>query len=209
MADDDPVEPGTRRVSVLLQVPATPTLKRASRRPSDDRSIAMREALEPTDRMARIDPEFDAMPVGRGDQDFIDRELASFEATKHIVVKADIDVDKEGNIPEFIGEDVQVFSNPKIENVSRCMKSPPIGDIDDVIDLLDIRYINEKNFNGNGTAVIIVDSGVNVGYLEQAFERHVNFDGANSWSPQGSRICLLYTSPSPRDQRGSRMPSSA
>ena len=25
----------------------------------------------------------------------------------------------------------------------------------------------------------------------------------------GPRICLLYTSPSPRDQRGSRMPSSA
>ena len=25
----------------------------------------------------------------------------------------------------------------------------------------------------------------------------------------GKRICLLYTSPSPRDQRGSRMPSSA
>ena len=25
----------------------------------------------------------------------------------------------------------------------------------------------------------------------------------------GSQICLLYTSPSPRDQRGSRMPSSA
>ena len=26
---------------------------------------------------------------------------------------------------------------------------------------------------------------------------------------QGASICLLYTSPSPRDQRGSRMPSSA
>ena len=25
----------------------------------------------------------------------------------------------------------------------------------------------------------------------------------------GSKFCLLYTSPSPRDQRGSRMPSSA
>ena len=25
----------------------------------------------------------------------------------------------------------------------------------------------------------------------------------------GSNVCLLYTSPSPRDQRGSRMPSSA
>ena len=27
--------------------------------------------------------------------------------------------------------------------------------------------------------------------------------------PRGMYICLLYTSPSPRDQRGSRMPSSA
>ena len=28
-------------------------------------------------------------------------------------------------------------------------------------------------------------------------------------APEPLRICLLYTSPSPRDQRGSRMPSSA
>ena len=35
----------------------------------------------------------------------------------------------------------------------------------------------------------------------------------NHWhmvlSPQKDKACLLYTSPSPRDQRGSRMPSSA
>ena len=29
------------------------------------------------------------------------------------------------------------------------------------------------------------------------------------WAPQYAEPCLLYTSPSPRDQRGSRMPSSA
>ena len=29
------------------------------------------------------------------------------------------------------------------------------------------------------------------------------------FTPGTSRLCLLYTSPSPRDQRGSRMPSSA
>ena len=33
-------------------------------------------------------------------------------------------------------------------------------------------------------------------------------DGTNA-SRSGSENCLLYTSPSPRDQRGSRMPSSA
>ena len=30
-----------------------------------------------------------------------------------------------------------------------------------------------------------------------------------NFSPENLSICLLYTSPSPRDQRGSRMPSSA
>ena len=34
---------------------------------------------------------------------------------------------------------------------------------------------------------------------------HLNSETLDLWS----RACLLYTSPSPRDQRGSRMPSSA
>ena len=33
--------------------------------------------------------------------------------------------------------------------------------------------------------------------------------GINEVIYRSSHICLLYTSPSPRDQRGSRMPSSA
>ena len=42
----------------------------------------------------------------------------------------------------------------------------------------------------------------------------VEFFGNNSYPKVDvkdhlDRICLLYTSPSPRDQRGSRMPSSA
>ena len=41
-------------------------------------------------------------------------------------------------------------------------------------------------------------------YYHRPFDPH--------WWPQGTgkgTRCLLYTSPSPRDQRGSRMPSSA
>ena len=37
----------------------------------------------------------------------------------------------------------------------------------------------------------------------------VNAGAALALDAEGIRICLLYTSPSPRDQRGSRMPSSA
>ena len=39
-------------------------------------------------------------------------------------------------------------------------------------------------------------------YVQTLFE--IDFDDTISFNP-----CLLYTSPSPRDQRGSRMPSSA
>ena len=40
-------------------------------------------------------------------------------------------------------------------------------------------------------------------------ERHVKPAVAQATTAVGETICLLYTSPSPRDQRGSRMPSSA
>ena len=36
-----------------------------------------------------------------------------------------------------------------------------------------------------------------------------DLDGDNFGAGSAQLLCLLYTSPSPRDQRGSRMPSSA
>ena len=48
------------------------------------------------------------------------------------------------------------------------------------------------------------------GFSEMLIElakEHGNYDPAHNYDEVP--ICLLYTSPSPRDQRGSRMPSSA
>ena len=42
-------------------------------------------------------------------------------------------------------------------------------------------------------------SGSNAAYVEELYELYLHDPNA----------CLLYTSPSPQDQRGSRMPSSA
>ena len=49
--------------------------------------------------------------------------------------------------------------------------------------------------------------GVDVARLEKEMEQYQNLLDENA--DYAYRICLLYTSPSPRDQRGSRMPSSA
>ena len=74
------------------------------------------------------------------------------------------------------------------------------------------RYLKEERYTGvkhdtNHNAIIrtIIDEDLlkdvdyilNVNQLEDKKAKQLN------------NICLLYTSPSPRDQRGSRMPSSA
>ena len=62
-----------------------------------------------------------------------------------------------------------------------------------------------------GIAMFPTDKAIQPVELAQAVEER-GFESL--WFPEhshipASRICLLYTSPSPRDQRGSRMPSSA
>ena len=46
--------------------------------------------------------------------------------------------------------------------------------------------------------------------VTKGFERKLEINGVGyKASTQGNKACLLYTSPSPRDKRQSRMPSSA
>ena len=59
-------------------------------------------------------------------------------------------------------------------------------------------YIQVNQSSGSGTAA-------GFGYSEAS----INNLGALTGTPEELAGCLLYTSPSPRDQRGSRMPSSA
>ena len=54
-----------------------------------------------------------------------------------------------------------------------------------------------------GHSQMNIDSGMPTQFI------NVTYDGDPELSPVLPWLCLLYTSPSPRDQRGSRMPSSA
>ena len=57
---------------------------------------------------------------------------------------------------------------------------------------------------------IVLNEGTNH-EIRRPFEVFINSKNMDhfQWIVALTRICLLYTSPSPRDQRGSRMPSSA
>ena len=64
-------------------------------------------------------------------------------------------------------------------------------------------YVNvEANAGWTGDDYTSTTTDIHVGY-----EGAIGESGASFYVQAGP--CLLYTSPSPRDQRGSRMPSSA
>ena len=71
----------------------------------------------------------------------------------------------------------------------------------------DIAYLHTRKLvtlnDGDGIIATLTQRGADVA------DALLVVDGVARPSPQLLEACLLYTSPSPRDQRGSRMPSSA
>ena len=91
-------------------------------------------------------------------------------------------------------------------NSPQDLKQLPKKDLSDLAQEIRDRIIQVTSENGGHV-------GPNLGVVELTIALHLAFDSPNDkfcWdvSHQGY-VCLLYTSPSPRDQRGSRMPSSA
>ena len=67
----------------------------------------------------------------------------------------------------------------------------------------------DPNEYGDGNVLAIHNASSEVTKYLISKGADVNRIGAEECTPLMYEVCLLYTSPSPRDQRGSRMPSSA
>ena len=73
----------------------------------------------------------------------------------------------------------------------------------------DLIAIGEMDLDTDtGTPESMISTNDVVG-VEQSLPESMGFNAPESNPVAPSMACLLYTSPSPRDQRGSRMPSSA
>ena len=113
----------------------------------------------------------------------------------------------------FIG--TSVFDKPNTENATKTLR------YSDFIEAVQDKEVSRVLLSpDNGTAQVVENDGsrseVNLApdkdLLKILTENDVDIAVtptklANPW--QQAISCLLYTSPSPRDQRGSRMPSSA
>ena len=82
------------------------------------------------------------------------------------------------------------------------------------IEVSELTFGGEFNETLVHQAVVAYMAGGRQGSKQQKTRSDVSGGGKRPWRQKGTGraragTCLLYTSPSPRDQRGSRMPSSA
>jgi subtilisin family serine protease len=80
--------------------------------------------------------------------------------------------------PDVIG----VYADGPIYALPICPGSAPLGSDADVERLLDVNTLRAKGMDGRNVAVAIVDTGLNIGFL-QGRGKPAHFDEARSWTP--------------------------
>ena len=108
---------------------------------------------------------------------------------------------KTGVDDQFAGLSAQIFAGWN-------MRALPFDSVDELTGSLEDLSMNQTRV----TASVRLAGGMNTRSKEyQHAFRSKQFGGIMTVTadPFEDEACLLYTSPSPRDQRGSRMPSSA
>ena len=85
----------------------------------------------------------------------------------------------------------------------------------DIVDLdLESLTVTEVTLNGDALTYTHTETLLRISLNQiynqnDTFELHIEYEGSPITDNSGWGGCLLYTSPSPRDKRQSRMPSSA
>jgi hypothetical protein len=98
------------------------------------------------------------------------------------IVRAEVDEAKLDDVVKSAAV-VGCFSDPVIQPCLICPGSPPLGSDADVERLLCCAQLRGIGMDGKGVLVAIVDTGVNMAYLN-AQGKHPSFDAARSWAPR-------------------------
>lgn len=104
---------------------------------------------------------------------FISRGSIPRNALEDLIESADRD-------PNVVG----VFADPKIEPIATC-PSGPVGSDYNVEQALSMSRLQQYGMDGAGVKVVIVDTGVNIGYLNRR-GKYPTFDSSLSWSQNPS-----------------------
>lgn len=97
----------------------------------------------------------------------------------------------EKNVEKFVAETanddrvVGMFADVKVAPFGTCPRSS-IGDVDDIKRRMCISRMHRRCFRGHNVVIAIVDTGINVRFLQSRLNRQIHFDPAWSWMPNSA-----------------------
>jgi Subtilase family len=155
-----------------------------------------------------FDPTFGVVPLGPQDKSELDDKIETkdaislfLEKSQQFVVRGFIDVPADEPIPKTLkrkGEpDAQVFIDLELKGHLTCGTSPSVGSTADVRKNLDVHTLAAKGLDGAGVAVALVDTGIQLSFLERRLKEEkygviprpgsppiqINVDPSLSWKP--------------------------
>ena len=173
------------RVPVILLVPAHQHLRDSAIEATTNMNAGVDPAKAPTYPGVEIDASFAPVPLGSAQPNVMTMAEASPSASQFFAVRGHMST-REGEPPPSHAGDAIVFSDPQIREFLTCGGTPPVGDSSTVAKLLNVSQLGKKHLTGEGVAVAVVDTGINLAHLNTKLGHAPHFDAAASWSPPGT-----------------------
>ena len=174
------------KVPVFLEIPLS---RRRPELEADDRWLrpmgAPPERALPDDFV--IDRHFPRITVGAGAA-MAERRTSSLpQSKKSVAVRGTIEVDSIDDVPEELdGKTVQV--DPIVDVYSTCFNDQAVGTDADVAAKLNVAALHRNGLDGDEVAIAIIDTGINLAFLEQKLGFRPKLDLALSWRPPGVSV---------------------
>jgi Subtilase family len=173
------------RVSVLALVPSHPALADSARAAQEGRSPTGSLESVPLPSALQIDPTFAAVPLGAGDRASEGLESMAPENSDRFAVRGGLEVEDANSIPEDVDGN-PVFADPHIAPFITCGGTAPVGTAATVATKLNTAVLTQKGLTGDGVAIAIMDTGINLAHVSAKLGFTPKLDVANSWIPAGT-----------------------
>jgi Subtilase family len=171
-------------VSVIAVLPTNDALRNsAAASVQGQMSLDVENAAAPA--TLQLDPNFPAIPIGGGTAESMAVESMTPQVSEGFAVRATIDIEEGAEPPERV-DGIPIFADPAIEPFITCGGDPPVGNLADVANILDLSGLAAKGLDGKGVAIGVMDTGINLAFLASALGWTPALDAANSWNAPGA-----------------------
>ncbi|RAI45367.1 S8 family serine peptidase [Rhodoplanes roseus] len=173
------------RIPVLAILPAQEPLVESAIAAADRRASQIPLDATTMPPGLTLDPTFPAVPVGKGVTAGATLETLAPAQSQNFAVRGFIDAEDPGEIPTESGGR-PLFADPVIAPFLTCGGTPPVGKAADVATKLNVPTLAARGLDGDGVAVAIMDTGINLAHLQRKLGAFPRFDAGNSWTPAGA-----------------------